>query len=145
MITLRPARPTDAEPLGRLFTASRAKLDFLPRLHTPAQDMAFITGHILPNHQITVAEFSGEIAGYMAESPRWIEQLYVHPERFRRGVASSLLHDAMARHDALELWCFVDNLRGRALYEKHGFIEMLRTDGTSNEERAPDIRYRWQR
>jgi putative acetyltransferase len=145
MIALRPAQPADAEPLGRLFTASRAALDFLPRLHTPDADMAFIAAHILPNHKVTVAESDGVIAGYMAESPGWIEQLYVHPSQFRRGVGSSLLRDAMARNDALELWCFAENRRGRALYEKHGFVELLRTDGMNNEERAPDIRYRWQR
>jgi 8-oxo-dGTP pyrophosphatase MutT (NUDIX family) len=28
-------------------------------------------------------------------------------------------------------------------YERHGFIEIERTDGSGNEEQAPDVRYRW--
>lgn len=145
MTVLRAATPADAETLGRLFTASRAALAFLPRLHTAAEDMAFIAGHILANHVVTVAERHGEVAGYMAESPGWIEQLYVHPDHFRQGVGSALVRSAMARHDALELWCFVDNRGGRTLYEKLGFREVARTDGANNEERCQDIRYRWER
>ena len=145
MITLRPATKKDAEALGRLFTASRSLLDFLPRLHTPQEDIAYITGHILPNNTVTIAEDDGTVAGYSAETPGWLEHLYVHPNHLRRGIASKLLQSAMARHGALELWCFVENHRGRALYEKHGFTEIARTDGSENEEHAPDIRYRWQR
>jgi len=145
MITLRNGRPDDAAELGPLFTASRQLLDFLPALHTPEEDQAFIASHILPNFRVTVAELDGRIAGYMAEAPNWIEQLYLHPDRLRQGIGSALLASAQSRHEWLELWCFVQNLRGRAFYERHGFVAIEETDGSGNEEGAPDIRFRWQR
>ena len=145
MITLRDGRPDDAAALGPLFTASRQVLDFLPALYTPDEDQAFIAGHILPNFRITVAELDGRIAGYMAEAPNWIEQLYLKPDLLRQGIGSALVSAAQSRNEWLELWCFVQNLRGRAFYERHGFVAIEQTDGSGNEEGAPDIRYRWDR
>jgi len=145
MISLRDGRPDDAAQLGPLFTASRQVLDFLPALHTPDEDLAFIAGHILPNFRITVAELDGRIAGYMAEAPNWIEQLYLKPDQLRQGIGSALVSAAQSRNEWLELWCFAQNLRGRAFYERHGFVVIEETDGSGNEEGAPDIRYRWDR
>jgi putative acetyltransferase len=144
VIVLREGGPADAEVLGPLFTASRQVLDFLPVLHTPEEDRAFIAGHILPNFRIMVAELDGRIAGYMAEAPNWIEQLYLAPDLLRQGIGSALITSAQSRHDWLELWCFAQNRRGRAFYERHGFVAIAETDGSGNEEGAPDIRYRWE-
>jgi ribosomal protein S18 acetylase RimI-like enzyme len=33
------------------------------------------------------------------------------------------------------------NERAQRFYERHGFTEVERTDGSDNEERAPDIQY----
>ena len=143
MITLRPTEPGDGESLGRLFTASRELLTFLPRLHSPQEDVAFITDRILPAYRVIVAEAEGRVAGYLAEAPGWIEQLYVQPVMLRRGVGSALLVDAQRRHSTLELWCFAENARGRAFYERHGFEVVEETDGSGNDEHTPDLRYRW--
>jgi len=143
MIALRPAVAADAPTLGALFTASRRLLTFLPTLHSPEEDMAFIAGHILPGFEVTVAEAEGQIAGYMAEAPGWIEQLYPHPTLLRRGIGSALLRSAQARQAALELWCFEQNMRGRAFYERHGFQVIEQTNGSGNAEGAADLRYRW--
>jgi putative acetyltransferase len=145
MISLRPAHPDDTEAIGRLFSASRRLLTFLPELHTVDEDMAFIAEHILPSHLVTVALLDGEIAGYMAERPEWIEQLYMRPDIRRSGVGSALMAVAKLRHPAIELWCFKQNIAGRAFYEKHGFVPLHETDGAENEARAPDVRYRWER
>jgi GNAT superfamily N-acetyltransferase len=144
MIALRPAVAADAPTLGALFTASRRLLTFLPALHSPQDDMAFIAGHILPGFEVTVAEDEGQIAGYMAEAPGWIEQLYLHPTQLRRGIGSALLRSAQVRQPALELWCFAQNMRGRAFYERHGFQMVDQTDGSGNAEGAADLRYRWE-
>lgn len=79
----------------------------------------------------------------MAEAPGWIEQLYLHPTMLRRGIGSALLRSAQARQPALELWCFEENMRGRAFYERHGFQVIEQTDGSGNAEGAADLRYRW--
>ncbi len=48
-----------------------------------------------------------------------------------------------AAEDGLELWTFQVNARARRFYERHGFVEVDRTDGGHNEERQPDVRYAW--
>lgn len=63
MTVLRLAAPADAGRISAIFTASRALLRFLPRLHTADEDRAFIAGHILSRYRVTVAETDGEIAG----------------------------------------------------------------------------------
>ncbi len=35
----------------------------------------------------------------------------------------------------------MSNRGAQRFYERHGFVEIGRTDGTDNEERAPDIQY----
>lgn len=142
-IPLRLATPADADDIAALFSASRELLEFLPQLHTPAEDRGFIEGHVLPNYRVTVAEQDGTIVGFMADEPGWINHLYVAPEVLRLGIGSALLADVKARNAALDLWCFAQNLRARAFYEKHGFVAVESTDGSGNEERCPDVRYHW--
>jgi len=36
------------------------------------------------------------------------------------------------------------NEPARRFYERHGFVAEELTEGAANEERAPDVRYRWQ-
>lgn len=145
MITLRPARPSDAAAIAAVFSASRRLLAFLPELHSVEEDFGFIRDHIMQTCRVTVATRDRRIAGYMAERPEWIEQLYMRPDAIGGGIGSALLAAAKARHDRLELWCFRDNAAGRAFYEKHGFVAVAETDGAENEAKAPDVRYRWVR
>jgi hypothetical protein len=45
---------------------------------------------------------------------------------------------------ALELWCFQANTRVRLFYEARGFRAVRVSDGAHNEEKTPDVRYRWE-
>jgi GNAT superfamily N-acetyltransferase len=74
----------------------------------------------------------------------WIEQLYVEPELTRRGIGAELLALAKRRRpQGLRLWAFVSNEGAQRFYLHHGFEERERTDGSGNEEGAPDILYSW--
>ena len=74
----------------------------------------------------------------------WVDQLYVDPAWFGRGLGSALLTQAQVRRpDGLQLWAFESNRRAHRFYERHGFVLEEQTDGSGNEERAPDRRYRW--
>lgn len=145
MISIRPAHPEDADAIAALFSASRRLLDFLPELHSVAEDRAHIGDHVLVNLRVTVALRDGAIVGFMAESPGWIDHFYMDATQLRSGIGSALMLVAQAHSESLELWCFAENHRGRAFYEKHGFLAMELTDGSGNEAKAPDIRYRWTR
>lgn len=144
VIRLREATAADAGEIAEVFTASRALLTFLPKLHSADEDRAFIANHIVPQYRLTLAEEDGRLLGYMAEGEAWIEQLYVSPMAVRRGVGSALMAEVKARQERLELWCFKQNVTGRAFYAVQGFEALYETDGSGNEERAPDVRYRWE-
>ena len=45
--------------------------------------------------------------------------------------------------EGLTLWIFHDNVRARRFYEARGFIASEFTDGSRNEERTPDVLYKW--
>jgi hypothetical protein len=62
------------------------------------------------------------------------------------GAGTQLINAAKASGiGTLELWCFEANERARHFYEARGFLAIRFTDGAHNEERTPDIRYRWER
>jgi GNAT superfamily N-acetyltransferase len=145
MISLRPAVAADAAEIAALFATSRRLLTFLPDLHTQEEDRVFVRDHVLVDYRVTVAERDGRIVGFMAELEGWIEHLYVEAGQLRTGVGSVLIEDAQARNETLQLWCFADNLRGRAFYERMGFEAVKFTDGAGNEARAPDIMYLWEK
>lgn len=145
MISIRPARPEDAEAIGRLFAASRRVLTFLPELHTVEEDLGYIRDVVMAEQLVTVALRDGAIVGFVAETPGWIEHFYMDPAQLRSGIGSVLMGIPKGHNQSLELWCFRDNAAGRAFYEKHGFVAIETTDGSRNEQKAPDVRYRWER
>ncbi len=144
-VVLRQAVSADAEEIAELFSTSFRLLTFLPPLHSRDEDRAYVRDVLLPNQLITVAEADGEIVGFLAEHEGWINQLYVRSDRLGQKIGSALLADAQSRNISLTLWCFLENLNARRFYERHGFVEVERTDGRGNEALRPDIRYRWER
>lgn len=145
MIALRLAVEADAAEIATLFATSRRLLTFLPDLHTVEEDRVFVRDHVLRDYRVTVAERDGAIVGFMAELEGWIEHLYIDAAHLRSGVGSVLIEDAQSRNEDLQLWCFANNLRGRAFYKRMGFEAVKFTDGAANEAKAPDILYRWER
>ncbi len=145
MITLRLAVEADAAEIAVLFATSRRLLTFLPDLHTVEEDRVYVRDKVLADFRVTVAERDGAIVGFMAELEGWIEHFYTDAAQLRSGIGSVLMADAQSRNEDLQLWCFANNLRGRAFYERMGFEAVKFTDGARNEAKAPDILYRWER
>ena len=144
-ITIRLATRADADAIAALFATSRRLLTFLPDLHTVEEDQAFVRDRVLVDYRVSVAERRGIIVGFIAELDGWVEHLYVEATELGTGVGSVLIADAQSRNHGLQLWCFADNSRARAFYEKHGFVAVEFTEGLRNEEKTPDILYRWTR
>jgi GNAT superfamily N-acetyltransferase len=146
-----------------VFGAARAAMTYLPRLHTPAEDLAFFAGQVLPHCAVTVARVASgaadrgtvtddsgpagapaELVAFSAAADGWLRHLYVAPPWQGRGIGAALLQRAMAANpDGLSLWAFAENHGALAFYRRAGFAEVLRTDGSANEERRPDVQLRW--
>ena len=141
---LRSATLDDASTIATLMrTTFRVSLPFLPDLHTAAEDLAYVSGHLIAETTVWVAEIDGVIAGYVAFRPDWIDHLYIHPERQGQGIGPALLAKTLEDGAPKQLWAFQQNARARKFYEARGFEAVEFTDGAGNEEKTPDVRYLW--
>ena len=140
-VTLRPATASDAAAIARLMRAALGSFDWMPVIHTLAEDLAFIRDIVLPRQQVTVAQTGEKIVGFIAVSGEWGEQLYLDPAWTGQGIGSRLLIDAAGSLPIVNLHCFQSNTDARRFYERHGFRAESFGDGTSNEEGLPDILY----
>jgi GNAT superfamily N-acetyltransferase len=136
----------DADGIAAVFSSSLRLLTFLPVLHTVEEDRRFIENIVLKECEVIVAEGDPGIVSFLALNGEEIRLLYSHPDFIGSG-AGSLLLDAVKKFSvaALELWCFQANERARRFYEERGFRAVRFTDGQDNEEKVPDVRYRWVR
>jgi GNAT superfamily N-acetyltransferase len=145
-LSLRRATAADAAAIAAVFSASFRLLTFLPSLHTPAEDRRFIEEVILAHYEVTLAEDASGIVSFLARGGEEVRLLYTRPDRVGTGAGTLLIEAAKASGvAALELWCFQANTRARRFYESRGFRAIRFTGGADNEERTPDVRYRWQR
>lgn len=146
-LQIRAARLSDAERIARCYLASRKTLlPYAPLPHTDAEVLSWIADVLLPRGGVTVALEAGEVVGLIAVATRadghWIDQLYVHPSRWRRGVGATLLHLAVSRlQGPVRLHCFEPNRAARKFYERHGFSAIAFGDGSNNESRCADVLY----
>ena len=82
----------------------------------------------------TLDGFFDELGSERCERPSWTG----------RGIGTKLLEVAKrCRLEGLQLWTFQSNRRAHRFYERHGFVPAERTDGSGNQEQAPDVRYVW--
>lgn len=143
--TLRQATVGDADAVARVFSPSFRLLAFLPPLHTVAKDRWFIAHVIFSACEVTAAEDESGLVAFLARQGEEVRLLYTRPDRLGEGAGTTLIEMAKASGvAALELRCFQANARARRFYEARGFRAILFTDGARNEERTPDVRYRWE-
>lgn len=120
-------------------------MPWLPVCHTPEEDLEFFRTVLIEQQNTDLIYSDGALAGVFTSSPGWIEQFYLLMPYWRLGIGSRLLRREMERQSTIQLWAFARNSRAIAFYQAHGFVEAERTDGSTNEEREPDIRFVWSR
>ena len=146
-LTVRRAGVEDAEAIADLYTAARvaAVPQMPPALHTNDEDRRHFAGQLArDDHEAWVAERDGRIVAYALLTPVWLDHLFVEPAHLGSGVGSVLLDLVKSlRPDGFSLWVFESNAGARRFYARHGLVELERTDGSGNEEKAPDVRMAW--
>ncbi len=149
----RPVVPASIRRLSRdemdqAALVHRASFDdrvpWLAGLHTPSEDRAYFRDQVFPWCEVWGA-VDGGLIGFIAFRDGWIDQFYVLPARQGQGVGEALLGVAKTAFPELHLWTFQRNAPARRFYEHRGFVALEETDGSRNEEREPDILYRWRR
>jgi GNAT superfamily N-acetyltransferase len=135
----------DAAEIATLYLASRADaLPGLRRVHSDEAVRAWIRTVMLTQGETWAARLDRRIVGFMTLVGEDLEQLYLLPGHYRRGIGSMLLAQAKALSSGqLRLFTFRRNERARAFYEAHGFRIVDLNDGSRNEEGEPDVLYEW--
>jgi chorismate mutase/GNAT superfamily N-acetyltransferase len=145
-LTLRPATRDDLPAVAELHLAARhgAGAALPPPVHPDHEARAWVAGWDLSTYDVWLAERGGEPAGYARWTATWLDDLYVHPDHQGHGVGTALFElVASTRPGGFCLWVFESNAPARAFYRRRGCLELERTDGSANEEGAPDIRVAW--
>ena len=146
-IVVRRGVAADARAAADLWLRARkAARGAIPQsVHSDDDVRTWFASHVVREAELWIAEDpTGKLAGILVLDGPWVDQLYVEPALTGRGIGTGLLNLAKReRQTGLRLWTFASNTGAQRFYERHGFIEMRRTDGRDNEERAPDILYVW--
>ncbi len=144
-VAISVATAADGDEIASVYLASRADaLAHLRRTRDDAQDRAWIKETVLSRGTTWVAREGAQIVGFLTLVGSDVDQLYLRPGHYRRGIGSRLLdHARSASPNHMHLYTFQCNARARAFYEAHGFRAARFGDGTLNEECEPDIYYEW--
>ena len=145
--TFRRAAAEDAATVAETLIRSRhAAGDAIPpAVHSDAETRAWVRSVVLPRSEVWLAEDAdGLTLGVLVLGDGWVDQLYVEPDCTGMGLGSRLIDLAKSRRpDGLQLWTFASNTAAQRFYLRHGFVVAETTDGSGNEEQAPDIRFVW--
>jgi GNAT superfamily N-acetyltransferase len=144
-VVLRRATAADAGAAADVWLRSfDAALPDVRRAHTDDEVRGWFREVVVPTRETWVADADGTVVGLMVLGPGEIDQLYLHPDWRGRGLGDRFV--ALAKElfpSGLTLWTFQVNEAACRFYGRHGFVALERTDGAANEEREPDVRYRW--
>jgi chorismate mutase/GNAT superfamily N-acetyltransferase len=144
-LLIRPADAADVPALAAVLRASRdaAVPAMPPALHTEEEHVGYFTDR-LATSEVWVAADEAGVLGFAHVDGGWLEGLYVRPDVAGQGVGTALLDVVKAlRPGGFALWVFETNEPARRFYRRHGLVELEHTDGSANEERAPDLRMAW--
>jgi len=143
---IREYRADDFDAVTILWRVSREKSlpDFQSEKgHFFYEDQGYFQRHILTENQVWVVEVNNRPIAFMAMKDDFIDQLYIHPNYWRKGVGTALLKFAHERSPS-HIWLYTlqVNVNARAFYEKNGFI--AEKFGISPApESEPDVEYHW--
>ena len=137
---------SDMEPAARVHRdAFDHRLPWLSGLHTRDEDVDFFRKQVFRTCEMWGAFDGRNLTGFIAYRDEWIDQLYVLPGAQGGGIGTRLLSIAKAASPSLSLWTFQRNANARSFYESRGFSVVELTDGSRNDEKEPDVLYRWVR
>jgi GNAT superfamily N-acetyltransferase len=145
--TARRAGPKDALAVADVLIRSRAAAAgaIPPAVHSDAEVREWVSSVVVPEREVwLMADNSGQPLAVLVLDDGWIDQLYVQHACTGRGLGSQLVELAKSRRpQGLQLWTFASNTGAQRFYLRHGFTVAEATDGSGNEEKAPDIRFVW--
>jgi len=146
MDLLEPARPADADEVASLYLEARKQaLGAIPPVFgSDDRVLVWLSARLRNGEECWVTRDEKGVSAFMLLGPGWLDQLYVRVDRIGQGLGSELVKKAKeVLPDGMCLWAFQSNTSAHRFYERHGFVVIKKTDGSNNEEKAPDVCYEW--
>ncbi|AYV25136.1 putative N-acetyltransferase YjaB [Streptomyces sp. ADI95-16] len=145
-VVLRRASDSDARAAADVWLRSFATaLPTVRCAHDEAEVHDWFARVLVPRYETWVADTGSTVVGLLVLDGKELKQLYLDPAWRGRGLGDRFMSLAEQRKpDGLTLWTFQVNAAARRFYERHGFVEVERSDGLRNDEREPDVRCVWQ-
>ena len=140
---IRRATLADAPDIAAILAAWNRDTVWMPKLHTPAEDLQFAQ-HLI-THRTTRLLYGPDTLGFLSRAGQQIEALYLIPAARGKGLGRLLLNEAKAACAELTLFTFQANLSAQRFYAREGFVESGRSDGRDNAEQLPDLRLVWRK
>ena len=143
---IREYRAYDFDAVTILWRISREKSlpDFqMEKGHFFYEDQDYFRNHVLKENHVWVAEVDHYPVAFMAMSKDFVDQLYVHPNYWRRGIGEALINLAKEQSPK-HVWLYTlqSNGNARAFYEKNGFVPE-KFGVSPPPESEPDVEYHW--
>ncbi|MEZ5218400.1 MAG: GNAT family N-acetyltransferase [Ilumatobacteraceae bacterium] len=144
-VSFRVATASDAVPIAFVHWWSRVvSLPSVPVVHSLPDIADWVRDVLVPAGDLLVVQLGEVPVGMLAVRAGHLDHLYLAPPWWGSGIGSACIAEAKRRSpDGLSLWTFQDNAGARRFYARHGFAEVELTDGSTNEERSPDVRMVW--
>ncbi|MCZ2847197.1 GNAT family N-acetyltransferase [Modestobacter sp. VKM Ac-2978] len=119
-------------------------MPWLARPHSDDKTRWWVEHVVLTQHRTWVVTDEDDVVGFAAVAAGRLEHLYLRPDRRRQGIGSLLFRQVQAAEPTgFTLVVFARNTAARAFYERHGCRVVGAGNGSGNEEREPDVTYRW--
>ena len=146
MDLLERARPADAGEVASLYLEARKQAigAIPPVFGSGERALTWLSARVRNGEECWVTRDEKGVSAFMLLEPGWLDQLYVRVDRIGQGLGSELVRKAKeVLPDGMRLWTFQSNLSAHRFYERQGFVVVEKTDGSRNEEKAPDVCYEW--
>ena len=144
---LRPAEPEDISDIVRTYVEARTAAPMPTPIYPEPDIREWLAIKVLApqtGSEVWVAEVDGVVSAFVAFTQTWLDDVFVHPRAQGMGIGTMLLDLVKSlAPDGFGLWVFEMNTPARAFYAHHGLREVERTDGSANQEKAPDVRMAW--
>ena len=145
---IRLYQPSDFDAIVILWRISRevSLPDFQRRKgHFFFEDINYFREHVLPQNQVwVVTDENNTVLGFMALQVDFIDQLYIQPAHWRKGLGAQLLdHARQLSPERVWLYTLQVNRNARAFYEKNGF-KAVEFGISPAPESEPDVKYVWE-
>ncbi len=144
-LEITPATHADIEQIVALHKRSYSETyPNFTATHTREEDLAHFS-EVVDTQEVHVARDGEKVVGYIAFTDGEVSKLYLDPSVQGQGLGKTLLDIPKAKNNSLSLWTYQANENARRFYEKQGFVAVEKTDGETNEENQPDVRFEWHR